>query len=137
MNSIMVRTTVSPEELGQRAGEMVERVEQGELAVIESAGRQRAVLLDATDYRLLRALAACASDSPGCQAGHEEVCSADIETLRDFLAGAISLGKAAELLGLSRFDLIERFRRLDVPLGLGPSSREDALAEIAVARSLP
>jgi prevent-host-death family protein len=133
----MVRTTVSPKELGQRADEMVERVEHGEMAVIESAGRERAVLLDATDYRLLRILAACASDSRGCQAGDQGVCSTDIQTLRDFLAGVISLGKAAQLLGLSRFDLMERFRRLDVPLGLGPSSLEDVLAEIAVARSLP
>ena len=61
MGNRMVRTTISPEELAQRAGELVERVGQGELAVVESAGRERAVLLDATDYRLLRALAACAS----------------------------------------------------------------------------
>jgi prevent-host-death family protein len=137
MSDVMVRTTVSLEELGQRAEEIVERVEHGELAVVESRGRERAVLLDSTDYRLLRALAACAADSRGCQAGHGEVCSADIEIFRDFLAGTISLGKAAELLRLSRFDLMERFRRLDVPLGLGPSSLEDAQAEIAVARSLP
>jgi prevent-host-death family protein len=139
MSEAMVRTTISPEELAQRAGELVERVRQGELAVIESAGRERAVLLDATDYRLLRALAACASDArgPASVQGQEEVGSPDAQILRDFLSGAISLGKTAQRLGLSRFDLMDRLRRLDVPLGLGPSSLEDALAEIAVARKLP
>lgn len=129
MSEVMSRTTISPEDLAQRAGELVERAGQGELAVIASAGRERAVLLDATDYRLLRALAACASDPHGG--------SSDAQALRDFLSGTISLGKTAQLLGLSRFDLMDRFRRLDVPLGLGPSSLEDALAEIAVARKLP
>jgi prevent-host-death family protein len=136
MGDVMVRTAVSTEELGQRAEELVERVEHGELAVVESIGRERAVLLDATDYRLLRALAACASQASG-EKGSSEHSSLDVETLRDFLAGTISLGRAAQLLGLSRFDLMERFRRLEVPLGLGPSSLEEARAEIAVARSLP
>jgi len=70
-------------------------------------------------------------------AEQEELASFDAEILRKFLSGTISLGKTAELMGLSRFELMERFRTLGVPLGLGPSSLEDALEEIAVARKLP
>ncbi len=136
MSSVMVRTTVSPEEFGQRVREMVERVEQGELAAIESAGRQRAVLLDATDYRLLRALAACASDP---QAVRRAMKRSALRTSRLFGISSRARSVSARLPSFwgSPGLMIERFRRLDVPLGLGPSSREDALAEIAVARSLP
>jgi hypothetical protein len=46
----------------------------------------------------------------------------------------INLGKAAELLQLSRFELEASFQRLGIPLRRGARSIEDAEAEIAVAR---
>lgn len=55
------------------------------------------------------------------------------EVLRAYLAEEISLGRAAELLGLSRFDAQERFRRLGIPLLLGPATLEEARAEVASA----
>jgi hypothetical protein len=102
---------------------MVERVEHGEMAVIESAGRERAVLLDATDYRLLRALAASAAANEPCS---EEVSCADVAAIRAFLSERVSLSKAAGLLTLSRFELQDRFHRLGVPLRLGPATLEEA-----------
>ena len=56
--------------------------------------------------------------------------------LRAYLADEISLGKAAELLELSRFDLQARFLRLGVSLRLGPATLEEAWEEIRAARSL-
>lgn len=54
--------------------------------------------------------------------------------LRDYLDEAISLGKAAERLGLSRFNLMARFERLSVPLRIGPASLDEARDEIRTAR---
>jgi len=54
--------------------------------------------------------------------------------LRDYLDERINLGKAAELLQLSRFELEDRFQRLGIPLRRGARSIEDAQVEIAAAR---
>jgi hypothetical protein len=125
--ALMTRTVISPADLEGKTREIVDRVLHGEMAVVESLGKQQIVLLDATDFRLLQALAACATEA----AEPDEV-SRDTRVLRSYLAADISLGKAAEELGLSRFELLDHFRRLEVPLRLGPSSIEEALDEIAV-----
>jgi hypothetical protein len=130
----MTRTIISPSDLSERTREILDRVHEGELAVVASGGEERIVLLDALEYRLLRALALCttgggAEDSPG-DLLHEA------RVLRDYLAERINFGKAAELLQLSRFELEEGFRRLGIPLRRGARSIEDAQAEIAVARRL-
>jgi AraC-like DNA-binding protein len=91
------------------------------------------VLLDPLDFRLLQALARCAV----VEMEHEQPQGdPDIGALRAYLADEISLGKAADLLGLSRFELQGRFLRLGVPLRLGPASLEEARAEVAVALKL-
>jgi prevent-host-death family protein len=124
----MTRTIISPSDLSQRTREILDRVQEGELAVVASGGEERIVLLDALDYRLLRALAVCATG--------EDVNGGLLEArvLREYLAEKINLGKAAELLQLSRFELEESFQRLGVPLRRGARSIEDAQAEIAAAR---
>ena len=124
----MTRTIISASDLSQRTREILDRVQEGELAVVASGGEERIVLLDALDYRLLRALAVCATG--------EDVNGGLLEArvLRDYLAEKINLGKAAELLQLSRFELEESFQRLGVPLRRGARSIEDAQAEIAAAR---
>lgn len=122
----MVKTVISPSDLEHNTREIVDRVRHGELAVVESSGEEQVVLLDATDFRLLRALAGSAADS--AEMDHEA------RVVRDYLDEQISLGKAAEELGLSRFELQERFGRLGAPLHIGPSSIEEARAEIATLR---
>jgi len=118
-------------DLEGKAREIVERVLHGEMAVVESLGKEQIVLLDAMDFRLLQALAACTTEpsEPG------ETVARDARVLRRYLAADINLGKAAEELGLSRFELLDHFRRLGVPLRLGPSSIEEALHEIAVLQN--
>lgn len=130
----MTRTTISPSDLSRNTQEVVDRVQRGEVAIVESSGREQAVLLDATDFRLLRALAQCAIDEKERRGEPEDP---DVRALRRFLAEEISQGKTAELLGLDRFELQERFLRLGVPLHLGPATLDEAWAEIRAARSLP
>jgi predicted HTH domain antitoxin len=55
--------------------------------------------------------------------------------LAHYLAGVISLGRAAELLGHSILDLQFRFRRLDMPLNLGQGDEQSARDEVDKARN--
>jgi len=123
----MTRTIISPSDLSQRTREILNRVQEGELAVVASGGQERIVLLDALDYRLLRALADCATGSVNGDL-------LEVRIIRDYLDEKINLGKAAELLQLSRFELEDSFQRLGIPLRRGARSTEDAQAEIAAAR---
>lgn len=102
----MMRTIISPFDLSQRTREILDRVQEGELAVVASGGEERIVLLAVLDYRLLRALALCATGEDA-NGGLLEA-----RILRDYLAAKINLGKAAELLQLSRFELKESLQRL-------------------------
>jgi hypothetical protein len=86
-------------------------------------------LLDALDFRLLQALDPCTIEDRE-QEGKDQ----DARILRAYLSDEISLGKAAELLNLSRFELQARFLRIGVPLRLGPASLEGARTEAAIAR---
>jgi predicted HTH domain antitoxin len=63
--------------------------------------------------------------SPSDPAGGSE-----LRVLQAYLADEISLGKAADLLGLSRFELQEHFVRLGVPLRLGSATLEEAHEEV-------
>jgi len=104
-------------------------VQEGELVVVASEGEERIVLLDALDYRLLRALAFFVT---GGDAGPGDPFESRV--LRDYLDERINLGKAAEMLQVTRFELEASFQRLGIPLRRGLRSIEDAQAEIAAAR---
>lgn len=125
----MDRTTITQADLVGRTQEVVDRVRHGEVAVVETSGREQIILLDPVDFRLLQALAQCAIEDRERQL----LGGPDVEALRAYLADEISLGKTADLLGLSRFELQDRFFRLGVPLRLGPAALEEARAEVAAA----
>jgi prevent-host-death family protein len=122
----MIRTVISQADLTNKIQEIVDRVQRGEVMVVEQSGQEQVVLLDLLDFRLLWALAQCATDE---KERKEEPEDQDIQPLRAYLADEISLGKAAELLNLSRFELQARFLRLGVPLRIGPSTLDEAWAE--------
>lgn len=48
-----------------------------------------------------------------------------------YLDEEINLGKAAELLGIHRLELQERFKAQGIPLRLGPETVEEAQSEVA------
>lgn len=128
----MTRTFISQADLALKTQEVVDRVQRGEVVVVETSGREQAVLLDPVDFRLLQALARCAIEVS--QRGSSS--DPDVGALQAFLADEISLGKVAELLGLSRFELQDRFFRLGVPLRLGSSTLEEARAEATAALNI-
>lgn len=127
-HSAMTQTRIAKDDLSPATRDLVDRVQRGELAIVESGGEEQVVLLDAVDFRLLRALAAYATRSA------EEPQELEFSAIRHYLDDQISLGKAAELLHLSRFDLIDRFQRLGIPLRMGSASLEEARAEVEAAR---
>ncbi len=55
--------------------------------------------------------------------------------LAHYLAGAISLGRTAELLNLPWLDLRTRFLRLDVPVRTAPADLAEARADVEVAEA--
>lgn len=123
-------TSISQADLTTNIEEVADRVERGEVTVVERSGHEPIVLMDLLDFRLLRALAQCAIDE---KERAQEPEDPDASALRAYLAAEITLGKTAELLGLNRLELQERLHRLGVPLHLGPASLEEAQAEVAAA----
>ena len=126
----MTRTTISQADLTGKTQEVVDRVQRGEVTVVEQSGQEQVVLLDPLDFRLLQALAQCAVSE---HERSQEAEDPDAMALRAYLAAEISLGKAAELLGLHRLELQARLHRLGIPLHLGPASLDEARAEITAA----
>jgi hypothetical protein len=121
--------TFSRTDLTRKTREILELVRRGQPALIESYGKEQAVLLDPLEYRLLQGLAALAS---GRHEGEGELRS----LLRRYLDEEISLSKMATVLGVSRFELMERFERLGVPIRIGPATIEEAREEVRVARGI-
>jgi predicted HTH domain antitoxin len=126
----MTRTIVSQNDLANKTQEILDRIHRGEVVVVEESGREQVVLMNSLDFRLLQALAQCAIEK---NERGQEADDSDVRALRAYLAAEITLGKAAELLGLHRLELQARLRRLGVPLYLGPASLEEARSEVAAA----
>ncbi len=122
---------ISGTDLARNTREVMNAVRQGRPAVVQSDGKDEVVLVDALDYRLLRAVVDWAAR--GETAGDGEQAHVT-EILVNYFDETISLGKAAERLGISRFELMKRFRRLRIPLRLGPATLSEARAEVATAR---
>lgn len=145
---------ISRTDLARNTRAIMELVRRGRPVVVESYGEEQLVLLDVIDYRLLQAaaqyqrgretpvntpglvprglteaeLAQALSRANGdAQARWNRVVTA-------YLDGDINLGRTADLLGLQRFDLMDRLDRLGLPLLAGALSREEALAGLGGLR---
>ena len=133
-------------DLARNTRAVLNTVMRGQTALIESHGKAEAAIIDIVDYLILRAVMRYHARPPqiAVDAGLTDAATAataDLQArynlvLAHYLADAISLSRAAELLGLPSFDLRIRFVRLDVPLRLGPATLEEALAEVEVALRL-
>lgn len=132
-------------DLARNTRQVIRNVQRGQTVLVESHGQAEAAIMDILDYRILRAFLAYHTRPPevnseGLNAENlrglddpQQVCDL---ILAHYLAGAISLGRAAELLELPALDLQARFQRLDVPLKLGTKDGQSALDEVNTARDL-
>jgi len=142
VNSIQrVRKT----DLARHTRQVVNAVLRGQTAVVESHGRPEVAILDIQDYRIIRAVMHYYTQKPeiDVEAGLSDQETTTISdpqgrlnlVLAHYLAGAISLGRAAELLDLPWLDLRTRFLRLDVPLRTAPADLAEAQEDVKVAEA--
>jgi hypothetical protein len=131
-------------ELARKTRQVIREVQRGYTVLIENHGQAEAAIMDIVDYRLLRAFLNYHARSPKIDskgvdpkqlAEKDDPQSVYDFVLAHYLAGAISLGKVAELLDLPFLDLQFRFRRLDLPLKLGAEESQSVQDEVDAARS--
>ncbi|MHB0876270.1 MAG: UPF0175 family protein [Anaerolineae bacterium] len=139
--------SVSRTDLARRTREVLEMARQQSVVLVESFGEEQVAVVDALDYRLLKALARCGTrplDRPQHATGLDEseirqaIAAAGGDTqagwdlaVAAFLDGSISLGRAATLLGLSRFDLARRLNRVGAPVPQAPQRADEARDDLA------
>ena len=132
-------------DLARNTRQVINAVLRGQTAVVESHGQPEVAILDIIDYRIIRSVMGYHARPPeiDVEAGLPDEDTSAISdpqerfdlVLAHYLAGAISLGRVAELLDLSWLDLRTRFLRLDVPLRSGPRDLAEARADVEVAEA--
>lgn len=132
-------------DLSRNTREVINAVLRGQTTVVESHGQPEVAILDIVDYRMIRAVMRYYAQRAEIQVeeglSEGEVAALDAPqeqmnvVLAQYLAGGISLGRAAELLGLSWLDLRTRFLRLDVPLRTAPTDLAEAQADAEAAEA--
>ena len=131
-------------DLARNSSQIIRNVQRGQTVLIENHGHAEAAILDIVDYHILRAVttyyAHPAKIKPKAGLSNDALAKLDSPqnvydlVMAYYLAGAISTGKAAELLDLPWLDLRNRFIRLDVPIKLGAEDESEALSEARAAR---
>jgi len=132
-------------ELARNTRQVINSVLRGQPAVVESYGQPEVAIIDIVDYYIVRAVMRYYAHQPeidpeGGLLDQEVEATTDSQerfdlVLAHYLGGAISLGRAAELLDLSWLDLRTRCLRLDVPLRVGPTDLDEAQADVKVAEA--
>ena len=126
-------------DLARQTRKVIRDAQRGMTVVVENHGQPEVAIIDILDYQILRAVMRFYAEpvelEPG--AGLTDEALADLDplekveiTMTHYLAGAISLGRTAELLGVPWLDLRTRLLRLDVPLRQGPADSAEARAEV-------
>ncbi|MGD9144435.1 MAG: UPF0175 family protein [Anaerolineae bacterium] len=132
-------------DLARSTRQVINNVLRGQTAVVESHGQPEVAIMDIVDYRITRAVMRYYAQQPEIDveeglADQQVTSTSDPQerfnlVLAHYLAGAISLGRAAELLELPWVDLRTRFQRLDVPLRAAPSDLQEARLDVEVAEA--
>jgi len=154
----MERTvTIRKTDLARHTRQVVHRARHGDVVTVQSHGEEQVAILDARDYRILRAVVSyydlpphpAPATDPALEPaglGEEELDQAVRQSgglpqarwdrvLEAYLDGHISLARAATLLDISPLELGERFRRLEVPRRQGPETLEEARSDVETARA--
>jgi hypothetical protein len=132
---------VSRTELARNTRRVLSAVQRGRTTLIENYGEPEAALLDIVDYRIIRAVMRAYAERPEIDPdiglSEEEVHAQDGPDTRyalvfaHYLAGSISLARAAELLAMPWLELRTRCLKLDVPLRVAPGDAAEAATDVA------
>lgn len=130
-------------DLARSTRQVINNVLRGQTAVVESHGQPEVAIVDIVDYCITRAVMRYYGQQPTIDveqglSDRQVAQTSDTQerfnlVLAHYLAGAISLGRAAELLDLPWLDLRSRFLRLDVPLRTAPIDSHEARQDAEVA----
>jgi hypothetical protein len=148
-----VAAIISKTDLARRTRYVLEQARRGRTIIVESYGEEQVAILDVVDYRILRAVAGYHAMPPhlapisdplmeprglDLSEMQQAITAADGDAqagwnraLAAYLDGDVSLARAAELLGLSRFELADRFQRQGLPLQIGPTTLDEARGDFA------
>ena len=156
--------TIGKTDLARRTRQVLDRVRRGQTVIVESYGEEEAAIVSIVNYRLLRAVtwyqnqpaqslprsighASPVNDASLAPRGLTEEAVRDAQdraggdvqdawnvVIAAYLDGDISVGRAAELLHLSRFELMQSFNQAGISLRLGSATAEEARAEVEALR---
>ncbi len=126
---MQISTVMSSTDLARRTRKVIDMARRGYTIIVTVHGDEQVALMDVVDYRLMRALVEYRSggdkelrtEAPR-ELSEQEVQKAVKDANGDpqaawnlvigaYMDGEVSLGRAAELLGVLRFELEERLRR--------------------------
>ena len=136
---------ISKTDLARKTRQVIRSVQRGGTVIIESHGQPEAAILDIPDYYILRAVTRYQAQPPVIdpKAGLTEERLAGVQepqerydmVIAHYLAGAISLARAAELLELPWIDLRARLHRLGAPVRIGPDNVDELRAELEALKA--
>jgi hypothetical protein len=134
---------ISKTELARKIRQVFHTVQRGGAVIVESHGQPEAAILDIPDYYILRAVISYQAEGQGInpEAGLPDEFIVGLSeqerynhVIAHYLAGAINLGRAAELLELPWIDLRLRLYRLGVPIRGGMETVEEQRQEFEAVK---
>lgn len=137
---------VRKSDLARNTRQIIRDVLRGRTAVVENHGQAEVAIVDIIDYRIQRAFIHYHVDKPSLSE-QDDLSEQEFGNCTDeqelsnrvmayYLAGIISLARAAELLELTYFDLRTRLLNLGIPLSLGAQTIEELESEVDLIKGL-
>ena len=133
-------------DLARNTSQVIRDVLRGQAAVVESHGQPEVAIIDIIDYQIQRAFIHYYAQEPALKENVTMTYQATAtvadeqerynRSLAQYLAGLISLSRAAELLELPVQDLRMRFVRLGIPLRQGVETLQELEEDVRNAQSL-
>lgn len=155
MEQTLIVGVIDQTEFAEHLDAVINQARHGRTILVQEQGENQVAIMSTLDFYLLRAMAAYRARQPApindstmaprglalseikpFTTSDESAVRGRWETvIAAYLDGDISLGRAATLLGISRFELINCFNRLELPLHLGSMQIAEARAELQVLQS--
>ena len=137
---------ISKTDLARNTRHVIREAQKGYTVLVENHGQAEVVIVDIIDFQLQRAAIHYFS-SPKEYEANLEVSESIVESLATdqdqfnlvighYLAEHQSIGRSAELLGMSTPELMLRLRRSGVPLRVGPESEEELEEELKIIKAV-
>lgn len=136
---------ISKTELARSTHHVIREAQRGYTVLVENHGQPEVAIVDIIDFQLQRAAIHYFS-LPNKYEDDLEINESMLETLTTdqdrfnlvlghYLAEHQSIGRSAELLGMSTPELMVRLERAGVPLRVGPSSFEELQRDIETIKA--